>query len=390
MTTAVHQWRPAFAVTQSNLEGRLDRASRGLNSHSFTLGTSRRAFISGFDPFGFGSGILASNPSGVAVLPLDGTVLNGAEVQAIVLPVRYADFDAGMVEDAFGQHIGTGTQAATIITSVSQGGDDFAFDLEFYNGRNRASQGPGLPAIPDNRNEFGGSGTYDRPVAPTFPLNQTVTSQFTMTSLPVDDMLQSGPAEISTQVDQQFPAGSRSAPRADGFTVGASAVQGSGGGFLSNEVAYRVTRLRDELHSNVAAGHVHTAFLRVPSSITDPTWEAERRSIASQYRGMLFQAIPVAGVSVPVALTLNKTTYRVGEVPTYSVIGPANKPLKWSSTFNGVPTSESDTSYGTMTDANRRWSGTIGPAWTAAQVGSWVKYVRVDGRLAQFAFTVTN
>ena len=35
-------------------------------------------------------------------------------------------------------------------------------------------------------------------------------------------------------------------------------------------------------------------------------------------------------------------------------------------------------------------AASTGPAWTAAQVGTWVRYVRVNGRLATFTFTVTT
>lgn len=76
-----------------------------------------------------------------------------------MLPVRYSDFDAVVVEELCGAHLGAGAQAATIITSVSQGGSA-SFELEFHNGRNRASQCSGCGAIPDNRNELGGGGTY--------------------------------------------------------------------------------------------------------------------------------------------------------------------------------------------------------------------------------------
>ncbi|WP_204009128.1 hypothetical protein [Virgisporangium aurantiacum] len=42
-----------------------------------------------------------------------------------------------------------------------------------------------------------------------------------------------------------------------GPTSGSTSVWGGGGGFLSNEIAYRVTKLRATLPSTVPAGHLH-------------------------------------------------------------------------------------------------------------------------------------
>ena len=46
-----------------------------------------------------------SNPSGASALQLDGLKVNTANgpahIQAVILPVRWQDFDDGMVEDAF-------------------------------------------------------------------------------------------------------------------------------------------------------------------------------------------------------------------------------------------------------------------------------------------------
>jgi hypothetical protein len=90
----------------------------------------------------------------------------------------------------------------------------------------------------------------------------------------------------------------------------------------------------------------------------------------------------------PVSLSLDRTTYREGDVPSYTVTGEPDKVLQWTSTPNGNLTSEVEATYSTSTNAAGVWTGT-GPAWTTAQVGWWLTYVRVNGRLAQFAFTVT-
>jgi hypothetical protein len=76
-------------------------------------------------------------------------------------------------------------------------------------------------------------------------------------------------------------------------TPGWLAVEGSGGGFLSNEVAYRATALRD-VHNATAttqAGHVHTPQLDLPPSAS------RRNAIVTQYRQILAAAIGASGGS---------------------------------------------------------------------------------------------
>ena len=87
-------------------------------------------------------------------------------------------------------------------------------------------------------------------------------------------------------------------------------------------------------------------------------------------------------------VSLNKTSFQVGEVPVYSVTGTQpNSPIYWSSSRNGVPV-EDEAFYGQYTDANGNWSGS-GNAWASTDAGSWTKTIHVDGGEDTFAFTVT-
>jgi hypothetical protein len=89
-----------------------------------------------------------------------------------------------------------------------------------------------------------------------------------------------------------------------------------------------------------------------------------------------------------VTMTTNKSTYVVGETPTYTVNGPANQPIYWSSWFNGVAT-EVDAFYGQYTDAGGHWSGQ-GAAWQASQIGSWVRRAKVGGGTGLVSFQVDS
>jgi hypothetical protein len=309
MMAALRQWRPV--VDTSNAERGLDRGSRGMTSHSFSGTTVKKAFVSGFDPFGFDDGayaIMTSNPSAAAVLRLDGKHIGAAEVQAVIFPVRYADFDAGLVEEVVNQHL-VGTQQATVINTVSQG--DNTFELEFYYGRRRASQHPNEAPIEDNRNEVGApiggpGGTYEDPKVPAGPPALENSPEFIASSLPfVPNECAVCRAPITlvldTHVVEQAPPGSASEPKPDGPTAGSSAVHGSGEGFLSNELPYRVTLQRDLLHSSVPAGHVHTPAL---GAIPDL---GERYKISGQYERILTELLREPQDTTPTGIGISFT-----------------------------------------------------------------------------------
>jgi hypothetical protein len=306
MTAALSQWRPPGwnEITLARLQTDLDRAARGINSADFSSLPVKKIFVSGFDPFELdGSGIVNGNPSGAAALRLDGSVTSGgAQIQAVIFPVRYADFDAGIVEQVFLRHLVPGSQQATFITTVSQQ-EDQQFDLEVYNGRSRASLSNTAPSL-DNRNapptgaivNPNPNGTYNAPFVPAELENSP---EFIATSLPVHNMRVPGayPVVINTVVHEQSPRGSASRQSDDGPTAGSRAVQGSGGGFLSNEVAYRVTRLRDGLRDElgvvVPAGHIH-----VPKQLGGAAFDSSRNAIVNQYIAILAAVNPIDSPAV--------------------------------------------------------------------------------------------
>jgi hypothetical protein len=254
MTHALQQWRPTFGVNRPALETTLQRSSRGMTSDSFTVGAQRKIFVSGFDPFGFGQGLAVGNASGAAALRLDDLTVGGAHIQAVIFPVCYRPFEAGLVESVFRRHLERGAQQATFIATVSLSPGSDRFELEFYNGRRRSTSGL------DNCGVSGG-GSQSTPVEPP---GIGGGPEFTTSTLPVHKMTSPAPfpSVIDTSVVEQLAPGDPPIRRSDGPTEGSRSVEGSGGGFLSNEIAYRVTRLRDELAGSqaiaVPAGHVHT------------------------------------------------------------------------------------------------------------------------------------
>lgn len=291
MTTALARWEPGFAVDRAALRARFEDASRGLTDNAFrTPAGMRRVFISGFDPFGLDAELRRANPSGSAALQLNGrriTLADGsrAEIRAVVLPVRYADFDAGIVERAFAPRLAAGPGAADVITTISQGYPGI-FTLEAWAGRSRSAD-----PYPDNTGSLSG-GTRERPVtAPGLGPG----AEFIRTTLPTEaatGAVQSPyPVLLNTAVTE-IPAGAAEpVDRADGPTPGSRAVEGGGGGYLSNEVAYRSNRLRAELAPQLPGGHLHTPVLTGlpadPSLLTGPEFERNETAITAEVRAVL-------------------------------------------------------------------------------------------------------
>ncbi|MBD0675930.1 pyroglutamyl peptidase [Streptomyces sp. CBMA156] len=289
MTVRLAQWQPRFDVDHAALRARFEDASRGLDDGFGSAPGVRRIFLSGFDPFGLDVEPRRANPSGAAVLRLHGqriTLADGsaAEVRAVVLPVRYGDFDGGIAERAFAPHLRPGRQSADLITSISQGYPG-KFTLEEWAGRARSAD----PAT-DNVAALSG-GTTEHPVdAPGLAPGP----QFVRTTLPVDAMTsvqQPFPVLLNTFVTE-IPAGA-TAPvfRPDGPTPGSRAVSGGGGGYLSNEVAYRSNRLRMLLAPDLPGGHLHTPVLTGlpadPNRLTAPEFEQNEAAIGDEVRAIL-------------------------------------------------------------------------------------------------------
>ncbi|GAA2139860.1 hypothetical protein GCM10009760_22570 [Kitasatospora kazusensis] len=291
MDGQLDRWQPGFAVDAAALRGRFEDASRGLTGNGFA-GTPgvKRLFVSGFDPFGLDNDIRTANPSGSAVLGLNGrrvTLDDGetAEIRAVVLPVRYADFDHGIVERAFGPRMAAGPRAADRITTISQGYPGL-FTLEAWAGRARSAD-----PYPDNERALSG-GTYENPVvAPGMGPG----AEFIATSLPTGAMTAATqtpyPVLLHTEVSEIPAGGTETVDRPDGPTPGSRAVAGGGGGYLSNEVAYRSNRLRLELRPGLPGGHLHTPVLTgLPADqaqLTGPDFERNESAITSEVLALL-------------------------------------------------------------------------------------------------------
>ncbi|MFJ2212690.1 pyroglutamyl peptidase [Streptomyces sp. NPDC101062] len=289
MSRELRQWQPRFGLTEAaraRLLGTLERTSRGQDSMDFPRTDRKdvkRIVVTGFDPFTLDRDIRISNPSGATALALDGTVVETAEgparIEAAVFPVRWQDFADGTVERALRGPLAR----ADLFTTVSQGRVG-RIDVERFNGAWRGGFG-------DNENV---SETGLVPVSD--PASQP---QWTVTSLPYRSIVAADtgrfPVYDNTSVTEVPAGGSAPVTRPDGPTPGSAARAGGGGDYLSNEIAYRATLLRDRLDRDIPGGHVHTPVLQfgagntdpATGTVTDPEFVQNRLDIIAQLRSII-------------------------------------------------------------------------------------------------------
>ena len=222
-----------------------ERVSRGMD-FDWPLGTPA-AFLTGFDPFHLEDDIAQSNPAGLAVLALHGTTIAGVRILAAVLPVRFVDFDQGLVEDLLTPVL---RHRPRLLLTISMGRRDF--DVERFPGRRRSSYSA------DNRKVRSGATIRD-----PLPPPGLAGPEFLETTLPIAAM-------TSVQGRWRVRANRRVTTLRQGtFTArslaklaGEVSVEGSGGGFLSNEIAYRALWLRSALDVDAPVGHLHVPAVR--------------------------------------------------------------------------------------------------------------------------------
>ncbi|MGW1378961.1 pyroglutamyl peptidase [Streptomyces sp. NPDC002446] len=305
MTKELRQWRPDFGLSASRrtaLLGSLERTSRGQDSIELPAGKRvLRIVVTGFDPFQLDADPRRSNPSGAAALALDGTTVRTASgrparIEAAVFPVRWADFAAGTVEHTLLPHLRRGPRQVDLFTTVSQGRPG-RFDVERTNGAWRGG-------YPDNARE---SRTETVPVPAGVP-TVTPQPQWTATSLPYARIAaaHTGPYPVvdHTAVTEIPAGGTEPVERPDGPTPGSTARAGGGGDYLSNEIAYRATLLRDAVRRPaLPGGHLHTPVLEfgpgntdpAGGRVTDPDFVRNRIAITEQVRAVVTVAASETG-----------------------------------------------------------------------------------------------
>lgn len=247
--------KPAFDIVpwqQEILINAIEKSSRGFSNIQFDDDVQVKILLSGFDPFFLDRNIDQSNPSGVIALALDGLkfTVGGkkAQIETVMIPVRFADFDQGLIESLLTPIYRE--NSVDMIFTVSMGREDF--DLERFPGRNRSA------AAPDNLNVLTGANKQD-PIAPMFEGKRLIGPEFVEFSLPIKAM-QAVKGKWQVKDNHGVTTLDKGAFDASSLAElqGSTSVEGSGGGYLSNEISYRAVLLGQQLNSKIPVGHIHT------------------------------------------------------------------------------------------------------------------------------------
>ncbi|WP_115720452.1 pyroglutamyl-peptidase I [Gallaecimonas mangrovi] len=263
-------------ATKDKLMWRFERVSRGIEDVHFKPGM-KHILLTGFDPFFLDRHVDQSNPSGLAALMLDGKIIEKdgvkAQIETVLVPVRFADFDQGLIEQILLPYYTK--HSADMVITVSMGRSDF--DLERFPGKRRSAEAP------DNENVLTGA-TATVPKLPLLYGQPISGPEFVASTLPFDALMDGdGPYAINDNRKVTTLAGDRE-PQHLFELDGQVSVKGSGGGYLSNEISYRAIRLRDLLKSTIPVGHIHTPRIAAYD-------KAKEAAIVKQLTSMLTEAV---------------------------------------------------------------------------------------------------
>ncbi|MBS1914044.1 MAG: S8 family serine peptidase [Bacteroidetes bacterium] len=236
------------AADRDELVHDLEQLSRGLSGLTFS-GGNKRILLLATDPIGLNVDITASNPSAVAALGLQGTVTNGtvtADVKTAILPIRYRDYAAGVIEDLIKPLLYP--KGVDMIVLLSQNGSAQYFEVERFAGLKSGA----------NRDNNDNIDLVPLAAGAGYP-------EFFETSLPVSDMMhnqttvhpqiwyydqsytQSDAAGHVTAVPHPMDPGGSNRENNDPLItlagITGTSVSGSAGDFIPNQISYRLMRL---------------------------------------------------------------------------------------------------------------------------------------------------
>ncbi|ELY2018333.1 hypothetical protein SL053_002253 [Flavobacterium psychrophilum] len=255
-----------------------EEKSRNYTGIDFSkAGGKKKVLITGFDPFVINpihpdvpGKNDRQNPSGISVLNFHGKVIGNAYIQAVIIPVRYEDFDNEIVEKIVERYISYFDYMMT--TSKN----DENFDLERFASKFRGgfldniNIGYGVKSYDSKRFKqiSNGKDFYET----TLPIAKILTGELDVSNLPTKVFFdQSYRDDLGNKINH--PSENNNTPINKPIKIKGKSTDdsGSGGDYLSNEVMYRSTRKRDELGYNKtkAVGHIHISSELSPNKFID-------------------------------------------------------------------------------------------------------------------------
>ncbi|MBS7230532.1 hypothetical protein KHA90_05810 [Flavobacterium psychroterrae] len=249
-----------------------EEQSRNYNDIDFSKAAGKKKLlITGFDPFvlnddrkmpeniRFGNP-LQSNPSGINALALHGKTIGDYFIQTLVCPARYKDFDEfkggkGIIETFIKPFI----QEVDMIITVSQGGA-FRFDVDRFPCKNR---GGFMDNMFWGKSKDGFDETYFKQLTEGEEFYETTLPYAKM--VPYQNNLSDTFWTYFNQTFNQDETHGDNLKNKEGIVIRSSlkdiqnvtSKSGSGSNYLSNEIFYRVAKLRTKMRPMLATGHLH-------------------------------------------------------------------------------------------------------------------------------------
>lgn len=217
-----------------------------------------RVILTAFDPFLLNSNVKQSNPSASVALTLATIYQDTVPIEVFIFPVRYRDFDDGMVERILSPRF---EKDPLLMLTLSMGRDEFA--LERFVGKRRSSRAldnSDYTPVQDGKNP---PCIRESPEFLEFTLPAEILLDIQEPWKVRDNRL------VETQNQGEFEAESLAELKAE------ICVQGSGGGFLSNEIAYRTRLLQLKMNKSFPLGHLHLPKI-------SQFWPSEMRKMVQQ------------------------------------------------------------------------------------------------------------
>lgn len=234
----------------------LEEKSRHYTDVDFGYTLSKKILVTGFDPFFLnsldhnsqGQNINQSNPSGCVALYLEANRLQNHKIQTMIIPVRYTDFDnsqnpekgqgTGIIE----KYIKPWIKKVDMIITISQGNPK-EYNLDVFATLRRGG-------ISDNMN-------FTREKS-SKSMDETAPETLVST---LPDSLTQGDSKARFYGIYHLDHKTLNATKENYPTVQID--EAPGGNFLSNEIFYRVAKLRNENNPSLPTGHFHVPKLQI-------------------------------------------------------------------------------------------------------------------------------
>lgn len=259
----------------------LETASRGYDG-TFSH-TGRKVLLLGFDPYALSPDIERRNAAGVVALALhDQPVAGTGKFFSIILPVRYRDFEdglvasdgAGVIEEVVAPHL-TGTDQVDMVVILAENGMKGYFDVERFATRTRGGQPDNEELRPTNPFGVGIPGLWNEYYENSLPDDifddEAIPPSSGEPQLVYFDQSVTYQVAGNPKVVVKHPrdGGNNLDENDSSITIpaGAMVLQGSGGSYLFNETFYRVARLRAAVNSTTVVGMLS---IPAPENTTAP------------------------------------------------------------------------------------------------------------------------